>query len=791
MLNPRWRKVFRDIWKNKTRSILVVFAIAVGIFAFSSAFISREVILTEMNSQYQAINPSTITLGVTSFDDSLVRWASHQDNISYSQGQSMRLARMVQGDKTYSLDLYAFDNYEDMQVNRLIPESGTFPPKKRQILFERSSIPLTGVQIGDNVVIELPNGQQRTLEVAGTVHDLKAVPANLWPDITAYVSPETMEWLGFPYSYNQLELVAGDEFDSREKLTKLSNEIQDKLRNKGFTVGAVTVREPGEHWAQTSMASLVAILSTVGFFSLILSGFLVINTITGILAQQRRQIGIMKAIGATAQQIMGIYMVLVICFGLLALFVALPIGSLLAYFYTYIMAHFLNIDVSQFHVPRQIFVLELIIAVVVPLIAALVPILNGVKVSAWETISNYGITNRSREGWLWRMLMRIRGLPRPLILSIRNTFRRRGRLFMTLGTLILAGTLFISIVNVRGAMVSRLYDVLKMYNFEIILIFDHSYGSHMAEHRVEQMPNISQAEARTYTQAQRIEPDGTEGSTFSLGGLPPESDFFKPTLLSGRWLQENDQNPIVLSNELVRNEPDIQAGDEIEIKVGNDKYKCKVVGIIFTPNDTTAYSSFNYVSHVKHSYGDASSVFIKTQDQNLSTQAEMVKVLEDHLKTAGIGVSKSITIADIIKSSTSRMDFLVRFLLLMSFMAAAIGGLGLAGTMSLNVLERTREIGVMRSIGATSPMVGGIVVAEGMLIGFISWLLAIPCSIPFSYAFNALLGYAFFKRPLDFNFSLTGIIIWLIIVMVISIAASLLPARQAMKMSVQETLAYE
>ena len=184
-------------------------------------------------------------------------------------------------------------------------------------------------------------------------------------------------------------------------------------------------------------------------------------------------------------------------------------------------------------------------------------------------------------------------------------------------------------------------------------------------------------------------------------------------------------------------------------------------------------------------------MFIKTQDRNIGSQGEMVKVLEDRLKTAGIGVSKSITIADIVQSSTSRMDFLVRFLLLMSFMAAVIGGLGLAGTMSLNVLERTREIGVMRSIGATSPMVGGIVVAEGMLIGFISWLLAIPCSIPFSYIFNAMLGYAFFKRPLDFTFSLSGLIIWLIIVMFISVIASLLPARQAMKMSVQETLAYE
>ena len=791
MRNPRWRKVLRDVWKNKTRTILVVFAIAVGIFAFSSAFISREVILAEMSSQYQSINPSTISLGVSSFDDSLVRWASHQENINDSQGQSLRLARLVQENKNYSLDLYAFDNYEDMSVNRLIPESGTLSPKKREILFERSAIPLLGLRVGDNVVVEMPNGQQRTLKVAGIVHDLKAIPANLWPDITAYVSTETMEWLGFPHSYNQLELVANDEFDSRAKLENLANKLKDKLTNNGFIVTSLTVREPGEHWAQTSMASMVAILSSVGVFSLILSVFLVINTITGLLAQQRRQVGIMKAIGATAWQIVGIYLTLVICFGLLALLVALPIGSFLAYFFTSMMAHFLNIDIYQFHVPRQIFILELMIALIVPLVAALVPILNGVRVSAWETISNYGITSTSREGWLGRLLMRVQRLPRPLLLSIRNTFRRRGRLFMTLGTLTLAGTLFISIVNVRVAMTTRLYEVLKMYDFHVMLILDRFYSSRMAEHRTEQIPNVSQAEARTYAQVQRVKPDGTEGATFSLAGLPPESDFFKPKLLSGRWLQEKDYDAIVLSNETIDKEPDIQVGDEIELKLGNEKYKSKVVGTIFTPNMTTAYAPFDYVAHINHKYGQASTLFIKTQEQNIGTQAEMVKVLEDRLKTAGIGVSKSITIAEIIQSSGSRIDFLIRFLMFMSIMAAAIGGLGLAGTMSLNVLERTREIGVMRSIGATSPMVGGIVVVEGMLIGFISWLLAIPCSIPISYLFNLIIGFAFYKRPLDFHFSTSGLIIWLIIVILISVIASLLPARQAMKMSVQETLAYE
>jgi putative ABC transport system permease protein len=124
-------------------------------------------------------------------------------------------------------------------------------------------------------------------------------------------------------------------------------------------------------------------------------------------------------------------------------------------------------------------------------------------------------------------------------------------------------------------------------------------------------------------------------------------------------------------------------------------------------------------------------------------------------------------------------------------MSALIGGLGLAGIMSLNVMERTREIGVMRSIGASNSMVGSIVLVEGLLIGIISWVLAIPLSIPVTLLFNAMLGQMIIDTPLVFVFLPIGLVTWLVIVIMVSVVASLLPAYRAIKMSVRETLAYE
>jgi putative ABC transport system permease protein len=169
----------------------------------------------------------------------------------------------------------------------------------------------------------------------------------------------------------------------------------------------------------------------------------------------------------------------------------------------------------------------------------------------------------------------------------------------------------------------------------------------------------------------------------------------------------------------------------------------------------------------------------------------MAETVEKRLKDAGIKVSQWMTKDTVAASIAGRFDFLISFLLIMAAMTAVIGGLGLAGMMSLNVMDRTREIGVMRSIGATNVMISSLVVIEGIIIGVISWALAIPLSIPMSLAFDIMIGQAFLEQNLDFIFVQSGPIVWLVIVVIVSVVASLLPAYRATRMSVRETLAYE
>jgi putative ABC transport system permease protein len=169
----------------------------------------------------------------------------------------------------------------------------------------------------------------------------------------------------------------------------------------------------------------------------------------------------------------------------------------------------------------------------------------------------------------------------------------------------------------------------------------------------------------------------------------------------------------------------------------------------------------------------------------------MAQALEDRFEALGMGVSNTLTSASERAQIQSQFNVLVIFLLIMAVLLAVVGGIGLMGTMSLNVLERTREIGVMRAVGATGAAISGIVIVEGVLIGLISWALGVLLAYPLSMGLCNMVGNSILRAPLSYVFSIRGALLWLAIALVLASLASLLPARSASRISVREVLAYE
>ena len=132
----------------------------------------------------------------------------------------------------------------------------------------------------------------------------------------------------------------------------------------------------------------------------------------------------------------------------------------------------------------------------------------------------------------------------------------------------------------------------------------------------------------------------------------------------------------------------------------------------------------------------------------------------------------------------------ITLMLALSVIVAVVGGIALMGALSIGVIERTKEIGVLRAIGARSRTILGIFVMEGNLQGLISWLMAIPLSLVVSPIAAARLGRVMFGATLDYQYNWMAVVTWLGIVVLVSILASILPARGATQISVRDSLAY-
>jgi putative ABC transport system permease protein len=687
--------------------------------------------------------------------------------------------------------------------------------------------------VGDTVVVETPDGKQRQMRIAGLVHDMNKPPARFVGTAYGYVTFDTLEWLGLPRDFDELHIRVADpsirsatQGDAlKEHIQAVADRVQDKIEKSGRTVYWIWIPEPGEHWANDVVQPLLLILGVLGALSLFLSGFLVVNTISALMTQQIRQIGIMKAIGARVTQIVQMYMGMVLVFGLLSLVVAVPLGGLAAYAFTGYIASLLNFDLAGFRFPPQALAFEVAVGLIVPLLAALYPVFSGSRITVREAISTYGLGKGSFGRSLidrlligdfgfrisdWLTVSKLQTLlgaqrqnpqsafripqliSRPMRLSLRNTFRRKGRLALTLFTLTLGGAIFIAVLSVHASLLTTLDDALTYWNYDIEVDFAHSHRIAKIEREAKRVPGVADAESWSGNTARRVRPDGHEGPNISIIAPPADTNLIQPTVLEGRWLLPDDENAIVVNTKVIKEEPDIKVGHEILLKIERRETTWRVVGIVKgVMTGPIAYANQPYFARVIRFMGRSGGIQIVAEQHDPAFQSKLAREVKDYLDSRGLRVSSTETTASIRENIEYQFNIIVVFLAIMAILIAIVGGLGLTGTMSINVLERTREIGVMRAVGASDGSVFKIFIVEGLFIGMLSWLIGAILALPIGKLLSDVVGVAFMDAPLSYTFSTNGALLWLAVVLILAAMASFLPARSASRLTVREVLAYE
>ncbi|MCS7324434.1 MAG: FtsX-like permease family protein [Anaerolineae bacterium] len=808
LIAPRWRKVLRELWINKTRTALVVLSIAVGIFAIGALMGARTILARDLRTQYEASYEASFSVQASDLDEQFVRAVARMPEVADAQGRSVYVLRVHLGEGRSNLILYTVWDFNALRLDRFWHEQGARVPSRREILLERSTLRLFNKQIGDTLTIELPDGKTRELRIVGTVFDINAPPVLFANFGSGYISPETLEWLGFPKRYTEVRVRVAHHHTDREHLQRVADLIKERVEDSGrLFFGASIPQAPGRHYAEDQLQSMLLILAALGALALFLSGFLVVNTTTSIVAQQIKHIGIMKSVGARTPQIASLYLATVAVFGVLAMLIALPLGTLGALWLVSFVAGLLNFDVLTRTPPLEVVLMEIGVGLLLPLLAALSPVLTGARITVREAITATGLsddTSARTKLRLPRLPLRLnlmvlleRWVSRPMLLSIRNTFRRKTRLALTMGTLVLASAIFIAVFTVRDSLNRSLEISLRYWQYDVEVTLRSFQGEDRALNAARQVPGVTYAEAWSTGSARRVRDDGSESRVIDVIAPPADTRLLQPLMLRGRWLLPEDTDAVVVNTEVLDDNPDLDLGDTLTLRFGTRNVRVRIVGVtqsVLTGqirNPRVIYMNREGYRAALFTGRQVRTIVLVTEHHDGAFQAQVARDVESAFRAANMPVQITETLTERREQITFQFDLLITFLILTAVLLAIVGGLGLAGTMSINVLERTREIGVMRAIGASDSAIRRIIIGEGLVIGALSWFLGAVLAFPIGRVMCEAVGLAFMRRPLDFAYSWGGALLWLAALLAVATVSSLAPAWRASRLTVREVLAYE
>jgi putative ABC transport system permease protein len=543
---------------------------------------------------------------------------------------------------------------------------------------------------------------------------------------------------------------------------------------------------PAQHPHQRQMTTVLVMMLAFSAMALVLSAILVATSLAAMLARQVREIGVMKAIGARAGQIAGLYVVWVGLLGLASAALAVPAGLLGARAFSGAISKMLNFTIANEATPGWVFAVQIGAGILVPLLIAAIPIRRASHTTVRRALDDHGVSGD-------RLRARFASFPLPL----RNALRKPARLALTLGLLSAGGSMFMTAFNVKGGWEANVAKVYETRSYDVEVQLQAPQPTAVAE-RLRQLPGVAAVEAWGLCPAafarpdpidvMRTYPDKGHGSLLVMAP-PPSTKLIRFPLKAGRWLVPGDRDAVVLNHAALAQAPHLRIGSPVELSLDGQRSRWRLVGVVEEIGSAgVAYVTDEAFAQVTGTQGRARMLRIATNASSAEGRTAAIRTIERDLVDARVAVQSAIPLAELRSAVGDHILILIRSLVAMAVILAIVGTLGLASTMGVSVVERTRELGVMKTLGAAPGRIVRMLVSEGTTIGAMSFVWALLLSIPLTLLVDRLVGNLGFLAPLPFVLSPIAAAIWLGLVVIVSFAATLLPARQASALSIREAL---
>jgi putative ABC transport system permease protein len=789
MASALLKKSITDLTRRKARTVFTVLTLAiavasVGIFAIPS------LMDTAMQKEVQANKLPDLTLNLKPLALTNTQLAALRrlPNVVAADARSYFQTRVWVGERRVKAAIIAVPAYRDQSVDVVSVVSGRSPAglsvlsdvqNDKQGRFsgrEGSTIRIVGV--GDRIV---------TAPVSGVARNMIGDQAAIGLDaVVLYSTPALLARLGAETGYSSLEFRLADTGKTAADATVAAARRYLKANTSfsGFS-NLPELRKAGSYPGKEFFDQLASLMNVFTVLALLAGLVLIANTMTTLIGEQRREIGMMKAIGGTRRQIRGVYLRTALLLGAAGSVIGVALGLLVANAVVRFFGSSFFAISPGFEVSVPIVIASIVVGVVAPPLAALPAIRRGSRIPVRESLEEVPAL-QGGQALFDRALRRLSFLPRTAQIGVRSVTRRGRRSITTVAQIALAVGTLLAVLALINSVTTTTNAVWNQARWDIEL--DTVVGTQLdarADRLIRATPGVARAQPAL---TNLIKFDGKDAFLNGYRGRP----LFETPISHGRWFTSQEaaahERVAVIASNLART-TGTHVGDRVTLQTGAGLKTFRVVGVTSTQwNNGTAFYVPLQTMQSLLGIDTVNSYLVQTASSSHGAIDRTTTRLEDRLAAAGYGIGTQVKYSGQ-RANVSQNKAISTAIGVLGLLIVAISMVGLVNAITMSVLERTREIGVLRCIGARARQIRRIFAAEGLAVSLAGWLLGIPVGYGLARMFSWLMlevigiDFGFTFPPLNVLIALVGTVVLALLIM-------RLPLRRAVRLKPGDAIRY-
>jgi putative ABC transport system permease protein len=774
-------KALRDFQRRPLRTFLTIIGITLGVAGLVAINHTGHNLADAQRETYAGARQPDITMFVGQISPQLVDLVSRQENVEVVDTRMVRTTRTSSGTGWFSTRLIGIEDFEAIRLSEPQIVSGRFPGRG-EVVYDIGAQEALEIEIGDTVGIQRTGGEPiHYLQVSGFAQVPEALDPTVANRATAFVPAiEARRYDGRQYN-NFLMLRVEDP----RQASATADSVSRLLNRRSVGTGSTTIRDPDVFTGSRELETLLLLLRVFSVIGLALSGFLVINTIAAIMVEETRQIGIIKAVGGSRRSMMVSYLGFASLIGLIASMLGLGAGLIGGRLLTAYLAGLSGLFLPGFSIAWTDIALAFGVGLGVAIVSALIPTWFNTRRRIAELLQNIGVVADFQRGMVHRLTIFLARFGSIFAMGVRNLSRRPGRAVITTLVVAVAVSAFLGTEAVNRSVTQTVDSLYDLYGGEGWVSFEQPIDMGFTR-RLERHPEVRNAEPWTRSRA-------SIGSTSTtVWGMPLNTQIYTARITDGAWVRRGNPTQAVLTVNLAE-QINASVDDILTLDMEGEAHLIQVAGLV---DDESTFLGADAVGKV----------FLRIEDQHrLLGRGQRAGIFALQLEsTAPDDVDRILSDIEasfaqygpqtvpMYQDQEAAERVIGILTLMLNAMVAIVGLVGLAGivnTLIINLTERRREFGILRSVGASREQLMRLLVTEGVALATFGYAVGLLFGYPLAWYLVDLTSRQLFG--LEFHFSGVAVFGSFIVAVLASAAVALGPALIATRIRPIQVLRYE